>query len=611
MKAQRALILLLGAEMLLAGCSLAGDVTPPPDLATAQAAQQRRAPSQVAQPAATSAQVSLPDSTPNPSAGAAIYAEKCADCHGQTGNGDGVMASELEFEPAALADPDLARLASPADWYQVVTQGRMSRFMPPFSSLSDQERWDVVAYTLSLSTTQEERSRGEALFDSNCRTCHEMESQAEDDLQAFIQSGRWARVSASELYALISSGLGEMPAFEEILSVDERWALAAFVQSLGFRGEDAPIEGQQRGDGSALGQGSVRGRITNGTEGGFVPEGLTVQLVGFDGQTPAVEQEAFVDEFGEYEFSGVDLVPGRTFAALVEYKGVLYFSEAVHFTQGQAELELPIDIYEIEESSGQIQVDRLHILFEFRNEGLINVTQVWVVSNQGNRTLVGPGGQGALRVLLPEDSSNLEFFDAPAERFVPIEGGFLDREPILPGQPLELVFGFTLPYSRGLEFRQPLAYPVEGVIVLTMGSGPQVRGAGVEDRGLRDMGGVTMQNYAIGTTSAGDILSFELTGNHPLRTSDLPSSNLLLGAGALAAALLVAGLWIYRNRSSSMEETEGVELQRRGSTREELLREVAALDDAFEAGSVDEEAYSSRRRQLKRRLMDLLEEQDD
>jgi hypothetical protein len=59
-----------------------------------------------------------------------------------------------------------------------------------------------------------------------------------------------------------------------------------------------------------------------------------------------------------------------------------------------------------------------------------------------------------------------------------------------------------------------------------------------------------------------------------------------------------------------MEETEQIDHQRRGLMREELLREIAALDDAFEAGTLNEEAYSSQRRQLKRRLMDLLEEQD-
>jgi cytochrome c1 len=31
--------------------------------------------------------------------------------------------------------------------------GNIENFMPPFASLSDQERWDVVAYALSLSAT--------------------------------------------------------------------------------------------------------------------------------------------------------------------------------------------------------------------------------------------------------------------------------------------------------------------------------------------------------------------------------------------------------------------------------------------------------------------------
>lgn len=612
MRARRTWVFLLGAATLLVGCSLAGDITPPPDLATAQAAQQRQpAPEQPTQSAATSTPSSslpIPAFAPNPSAGAAVYVEKCADCHGQTGKGDGVMAAELDFEPSPLADPEIARLASPADWYQVVTQGRMNRFMPPFNSLSDEERWHVVAYALSLSASQEERDQGQALFEVHCQSCHDME--AGDELQSFIQSGRWANVSASEMYALISEGLGEMPAFGEDLSADERWALAAYIQSLGFGREEAAIDDQQASGQSIVGEGFVRGRITNGTEGGIVPEGLTIQLVGFDGQTPTVEQEAFVDEFGEYDFTGVDIIPGRTYATFAEYREVLYFSEAVHFSQGESVLDLPITIFEVEESSQQVQVSRLHILFEFRTEGLVDVTQVWVVSNLGDKTLVGPGEQGALRVLLPEGSSNLEFFDAPPERFVPIEGGFLDREPIIPGQSLELIFGFTLPYSKGLDFRQPLAYPVGGVIVLTTEGGPQVRGEGVEDRGVRDMGGVMMQNYALGPDAPGEVLSFELSGGHPLRTSDAPSSSLILGAGALAAALFAAGLWFYRLRAATTEEAATV-APRQTATREDLLRDIAALDDAFEAGSIEAAAHHARRKQLKRRLMDLLGAQDD
>ena len=134
--------------LLSAACSLAGDVTPPPVLATAQMA--RPLPTIVA-----TGEVIPPDGPPDLTAGAAIYLDKCAACHGVGGLGDGELAANLEFPPAPLGDPSFARTARPQDWYSVVTLGRIDRLMPGFVSLSDQERWDVVGYALSLSSALE------------------------------------------------------------------------------------------------------------------------------------------------------------------------------------------------------------------------------------------------------------------------------------------------------------------------------------------------------------------------------------------------------------------------------------------------------------------------
>jgi hypothetical protein len=40
--------------------------------------------------------------------------------------------------------------------------------MPPFASLNDQERWDVVVYALTLHTTPEQLELGKNLFNANC-----------------------------------------------------------------------------------------------------------------------------------------------------------------------------------------------------------------------------------------------------------------------------------------------------------------------------------------------------------------------------------------------------------------------------------------------------------
>jgi hypothetical protein len=147
-------ILLLGM-LFLSACSfsLAEDITPPPG-------------SELPAEMPTQAEISgplYPMIAPNPAAGEPIYAGKCAlPC--STGQGDGPQANQLPNPPTPLGDPLVARQAAPADWYAIVTQGNLERFMPPFSSLTDRQRWDVVAYALTLSTSPENLARGRTLL---------------------------------------------------------------------------------------------------------------------------------------------------------------------------------------------------------------------------------------------------------------------------------------------------------------------------------------------------------------------------------------------------------------------------------------------------------------
>ena len=84
-----------------------------------------------------------------------------------------LMAKQLPVTVAALGLPATAQKAVPSAWYTMVTQGNLERFMPPFSSLNDQERWDVVSYALTLHTTAEEIEKGKTIFESSCADCAE------------------------------------------------------------------------------------------------------------------------------------------------------------------------------------------------------------------------------------------------------------------------------------------------------------------------------------------------------------------------------------------------------------------------------------------------------
>jgi mono/diheme cytochrome c family protein len=94
--------------------------------------------------------LTVPQRAPDAAAGEPIFIEKCAPCHGESGDGQGPQAAALPNPPAALSDFAVAQRAVPEEWYAIVTEGRIESFMPGFASLDDDQRWDVVGYALSL-----------------------------------------------------------------------------------------------------------------------------------------------------------------------------------------------------------------------------------------------------------------------------------------------------------------------------------------------------------------------------------------------------------------------------------------------------------------------------
>jgi mono/diheme cytochrome c family protein len=152
------LTVLVVALLLLAACSMAEDITPPPDYSAAATV-----------PAVG---VVFPSAQPSTENGAALYAVHCASCHGDTGLGNGPMADQAPVAVPAIGLRDISSQAVPTDWYTVVSQGNPSRGMPAYSGLPESDRWDVVAYMYTLSTSADQIQTGAALFAENCAQCH-------------------------------------------------------------------------------------------------------------------------------------------------------------------------------------------------------------------------------------------------------------------------------------------------------------------------------------------------------------------------------------------------------------------------------------------------------
>jgi mono/diheme cytochrome c family protein len=261
--------------VILSGCnfSLASDITPPPNYTPE------------AMVAPTNSPVVFPLVAPDPKQGAQLFTEHCVPCHGAAGLGDGPQASKLPNPVAAIGTADVAHQASPSTWFQVITNGNLARFMPPFaSSLSDAQRWDVLAYVYSLSMPDKSLVDGKALFQQQCAACHGESGKGDGTKAASLSKppknltdqSLSASLSANDLFGAITNGSApDMPAFASQLNEDQRWSLAAYVRSLTFS------------SGSASGQASAATPAGPASTLTPVPAGADTPTPGGPTQTPS------------------------------------------------------------------------------------------------------------------------------------------------------------------------------------------------------------------------------------------------------------------------------------------------------------------------------------
>ncbi len=172
--------------------------------------------------------VVLPKAAPVAADGQAIYSAQCASCHGDTG--EGVVEGARNF-----TDVDYLRGSAPVDFYAVVTNGAGD--MPAFKDdLSDEERWNATYYLWSFAVPASQLAQGETVYTAaGCVSCHGPEGQGLIPQAAKFSPDFIAQHPAQQYYQSVSAGKGIMPAHQDRLSAEERWAAVEYVRAFGYQ----------------------------------------------------------------------------------------------------------------------------------------------------------------------------------------------------------------------------------------------------------------------------------------------------------------------------------------------------------------------------------------
>lgn len=551
--------------------------------------------------------------TPDAQTGLALFAERCVNCHGPLGMGDGTMAAQLAAPPVAFSDPAYLRQAVPNQMLAMITNGDLTRGMPPFGPensdpIGESDQWHLIAAVYSLGTPAGAIEQGQAIYENSCLECHG-ENGVSDTLDL---SGRdyWLHQSNQAVFDILN---GEtISEHQYSLSEDDLWFVVDYARSLSYGYSDpllafAPLE-----------NGTVTGTVTNGTTQTSLAADTQVTLTAFDETfQPTLTLTTTLDAAGNYQFDLSDIPPEWAYLATVNYAGVNFGSESGQLSRANPTLDLPVSVYEPSSDASQVTIDQLHIILEF-SDGFVQVNELYQFSQNDLTVFIGAQGdvsQGTVEISLPAGvtaptfSRSFGSLDSffPATDLIQTANGWADVVPLRPGVgTLSLLVRYNLPYDDNLDLSHDLQYNLGGVNLVMPDVGVTLANeAEWVSQGAQVISEGAFLSFTRELIPAGDSLAISLSGQPEVATSSTGNASLVRNQnqemliGGIALAFSLAGaVYLWQRWQQTNDDNETAE-----PGREELLQAIADLDDQFAAGEIAEKEYSRRRQALKEQLM--------
>lgn len=210
--------------------------------------------------------------------GKRIYAENCAACHGQKGDGRGPEADRLTTKPRDFTGGIYKFRSTPSgslpldkDIFQTISAGVRTTSMLAQRHLSEKERWAVTEYLKSFSkrfrTEEAEEpisipprpssaaglvALGRTVYtDAGCDTCHGSAGRGDGGSAKELKDDWGDPITPADLtlkpfksgpnpedlYRTLGTGLNgtPMPSYGDVLSPKQRWALVYYIRSIATR----------------------------------------------------------------------------------------------------------------------------------------------------------------------------------------------------------------------------------------------------------------------------------------------------------------------------------------------------------------------------------------
>jgi hypothetical protein len=110
-----------------------------------------------------------------------------------------------------------------------------------------------------------------------------------------------------------------------------------------------------------------------------------------DGHKMAMMLSGQADAQGVFRFEGLENKPGRTFDIMAIVGPTVYSAEQISPQSGQSEYKAAITIYGTNRDTSKRRAERSHNFVEFINRQQVRTTEIYVLSNSSDRTVLAAG----------------------------------------------------------------------------------------------------------------------------------------------------------------------------------------------------------------------------
>jgi hypothetical protein len=360
---------------------------------------------------------------------------------------------------------------------------------------------------------------------------------------------------------------------------------------------------------STANDGIIEGSLVNSTAGSVNSvAGLSVILQIYQGSSAGSEKTALSDQEGKYFFDGLKTEADYVYVIKVVFQDVDYYSEPIAFEAGETLKTSQVKVYDTTSSDKSIFIDMAHVIISASTD-VLNIRENYLIMNNSDLTYIGSNSSGkrdTLKFNVPRYATSVTGSVGLDQSLITVQNGSFFSDSVVTPDGTFVSYTYKLAFTEDQKILSwQTNYDMGRFDLLIENPNVRVSGDRLTPESPLTISGKTYDHYSILDLKKGDTLDIHFSGLLP--DTQKGSFN-WAWLSLIPVAGVIITLIVLRKKKSRSKSTS--EIIPASGLKDQLLSEIAALDDSYAEGNINHAEYLKLRHEKKQKLMDLTKEKD-